>query len=581
MKVRLAKTAGFCMGVRRAVEMTLEESNRMVEEGQIVTFGPLIHNAEVLALLADKGIGAVNETEHLDGHETVIIRAHGIPPQVKEEIEAKALRVVDATCPRVVKVQVLIKRYTGLGCRAIILGDVDHAEVIGLLGCADGAGVVVDSVEQVAELEDYEKVILVAQTTQSEQTFAEIAAAVKERWPEAQIFNTICGATHERQAEVVQLAEQNEAVVVVGGSFSANTQRLVKIAGESGTRALAVETAADLDRDGLAAANTVGVTAGASTPNWLIRKVVEELRMLRGRDEARLGSALFKLFRFLLKANIMVALAASGLALVAGLSLGAELSLSLLGVPALYLYAMHILNHFLDRHAAAYNDPDRAAFFERHQIFLVSSAVVAALAGIAQSARLGFLSFILFAVISVIGLAYPVRLVPARWEHLISYVKLKDFPGSKPLSIGLAWGVVCGIWVGITFGPGFHPEILIISLLIAGLAFVRAAFFDVLDIQGDLVVGKETLAINLGEKKSYRLLMGLSLGVLLIGLTSVAVGMVGPQVLALCLAQALLAGVIRACRTQRLMPGIFLEGLVEASLIVPAGLAWLASIIIN
>ena len=127
MRVRLAKTAGFCMGVRRAVELALEESNKT--EGTLVTFGPLIHNTEVLDLLAEKGIKVLKDPDRLEGQETAIIRAHGVPPVLKKRLKAGARRVVDATCPRVVKVQVLIRRYTRQGCQAIIVGDKDHAEV--------------------------------------------------------------------------------------------------------------------------------------------------------------------------------------------------------------------------------------------------------------------------------------------------------------------------------------------------------------------------------------------------------------------------------------------------------------------
>ncbi|MBW1714074.1 MAG: 4-hydroxy-3-methylbut-2-enyl diphosphate reductase, partial [Deltaproteobacteria bacterium] len=150
MKVRLARTAGFCMGVRRAVEIALEEANQ--GRRPIVTFGPLIHNNEVLNLLADKGITAVRNPDQLTGAETVIIRAHGVPPALKTTLKQRAGRVLDATCPRVVRVQVLIKRYTSQGYQAIIVGDQDHAEVRGLLGQAQGRGTVVSTRQEVAAL---------------------------------------------------------------------------------------------------------------------------------------------------------------------------------------------------------------------------------------------------------------------------------------------------------------------------------------------------------------------------------------------------------------------------------------------
>jgi len=573
MKVRLARTAGFCMGVRRAVEMALEEGNKT--RGTIVTFGPLIHNTEVLELLAEKGIQVLEDPARLTGRETAIIRAHGVPPAIKDRLKAGARRVVDATCPRVVKVQVLIRRYTGRGCQAIIVGDKDHAEVRGLLGHAQDQGVVVSEVEEIPALPDYDRVMVVAQTTQSETLFQEVVEAVKKRWPRALIFNTICPATHERQAEVMALAQQVEGVVVVGGSFSANTQRLVKLAAGTGKPAFGVESEADLDRAAIQTLRSVGVTAGASTPNWLIRKVVEELRGLRARGENRVRSVCFRVFRFLLKSNSLVALGGAGLALAGGLAMGIGPSLSLIVVPALYLYAMHILNHFLDRKAAVYNDPDLFRFYAKHRVYLISTASLAALTGLVQSARLGPASFLTLTTLSALGLIYPVPLVPARWVHLTRYAKIKDFPGSKPLVIGLAWASICGLWPALTFGRGWTPANWLVFVLIASLAFIRAAFVDVLDIQGDLVVGKETLAINLGEDRSYHLLLAISILSVALAGAGVLTGLLGRTGWVLCLAPAGLGAVILAWRKKKLMPGIFLDGLVEASLLLAGGLGWL------
>ena len=574
MRVKLAKTAGFCMGVRRAVELALEEGNR--GSGPIVTLGPLIHNSEVLNLLSDRGIRAVDDPDSIKPEETAIIRAHGIPPDIKERLLKKADRVVDATCPRVLKVQVLIKRYTQKGGQAIILGDKDHAEVEGLLGHAqDGRGVVISGVDEVAGLDDCPEVMVVAQTTQSVALFEEVAAAIRKRWPQARVHNTICPATHERQAEVVSLANQVEAMVVVGGSFSANTQRLAQIASQTGTPAFAVETEKGLDAEAIGGFRSIGVTAGASTPNWLIRKVVEDLRGRRSKGEPRLNSFLFRIYRFLLKSNTLLALGGAGLALAGGLSLGMTPSLSMALIPALYLYAIHILNHFLDRQAVAYNDPDGIRFFAKHRVYLIGTAVAAALIGLIQSYRLGLASFLTFLLLSVLGLIYPIRLVPARFEHLTGYVKLKDFPGSKPLSIALAWGTVCGLWPVLSFGGGVRMSDALVFALIAALAFVRAGFVDVLDIQGDLAVGKETLAILLGEDRAYRLLIGISIGTAAMGLAAVGTGFIGLAGLTFCLAPAFLGAVILACRTKKILPGIFMDGLVEAGLLSAAIPAWL------
>ncbi|MBW1713071.1 MAG: UbiA family prenyltransferase, partial [Deltaproteobacteria bacterium] len=296
---------------------------------------------------------------------------------------------------------------------------------------------------------------------------------------------------------------------------------------------------------------------------------------LRGRGERRLASFLFRVFRFLLKSNTLVALGGGGLALAGGLAQGLEPSLSLVAVPFFYLYTGHILNHFLDRRAAAYNDPDRARFYIKHRFYLVTTAVLAACLGLFQSARLGTVPFWSFAVLAGLGLVYPIRLVPARWEHLVRYTKLKDFPGSKPLSIGLAWGAVCALWPSLSFANTLSLAGGGLFVLIGTLAFARAALFDVLDIQGDLVVGKETLAISLGEDRSSSLLKALSAGIVVLAAAATALGWLGPAGLVLGLAPVSLGAVIVAYQKRKLLPGIFLEGLVEASLLLAGALALL------
>ncbi len=572
MKVKLARTAGFCMGVRRAVEMVLEEANRL--EGRLVTYGPLIHNTQVLDLLADKGIVAITDTAELTGVETAVIRAHGVPPEKKTELKKTAGRVLDATCPRVVKVQMIIRRYTAQGCQAIILGDEDHAEVKGLWGHARGRGVVIGDVADVAALPDYDRVLLVAQTTQSEALFDQVAEAVRARWPEAQIHNTICHATHERQAEVLSLAKSQEGVVVVGGAFSANTQRLVSLAEQAGAEVFAVETEADLDLDAISRLKSVGVTAGASTPTWLIRKVVEELRGRRGRGESRLKALSFRAYRFLLKSATLVALGGAGLAAVAGLNLTADFDWRLLGVPFFYLYAMHILNHFVDRQATVYNDPDRAKFLDKHQVYLVTTACLAAALGLIASAGLGWEPFLILLALLVLGLAYSIRLVPARWERAVPYVKLKDFPGSKPLSIALAWGAAGGLWPAVAFG-GTGLDAGFGFVAVAALAFIRSAFFDITDVQGDLVVGKETLAILLGERRTLALLRTMALVTAAAAAVGAAIGVYHPSGWIFSASAIGLWILQSAYQKKRLLPGAFLEGLVEANFLIAGALAGL------
>jgi len=213
------------MGVRRAMEMVLTEANKGT--GPLYTFGPLIHNHQVFDLLASKGIRPVDDLNALKSG-TIIIRAHGIPPQDRRAIRETGLKIVDATCPKVARVQAIIRYHTRKGSTAIIVGNKGHAEVVGLLGYSEGPAHVIQTVDDVSELPDLDQVFVVAQTTQNEQNYLEVVNALKERFPELQIFHTICDATYHRQQEVRSFSGQVDATVVVGGFHSGNTLRLAQ-----------------------------------------------------------------------------------------------------------------------------------------------------------------------------------------------------------------------------------------------------------------------------------------------------------------------------------------------------------------
>ena len=261
------------MGVRRAVDIALEAAHKAEDKnGGILTDGPLIHNPQVLKLLKEKGIDTIEEASTLS-ESTVVIRAHGITPTRRKELEDTGAKVCDATCPRVTRVQSIIKRYSMQGFSTIIVGDEGHAEVVGLLGYAEGRGHVVASVEDLDNLPEMDKVCVVAQTTQDKRFFNEITKLLKERYANCQVFNTICHSTSRRQEEVVSLCHEVDAMIVVGGRGSANTTRLVQICEREGVPTFHIEMEHELDLGKLNNCNVVGLTAGASTPQWLIKRM--------------------------------------------------------------------------------------------------------------------------------------------------------------------------------------------------------------------------------------------------------------------------------------------------------------------
>ena len=519
MKVKLAKTAGFCMGVRRALDLVLKEAGHT--EKPLYTFGPLIHNPQVLELLKNRGVEPVESLDEIQGG-TVFIRAHGVPPEVKEGIAKRGARVIDATCPHVLRAQVILDKYARRGYRGVISGDPDHPEVVGLLGFTHGKGLVVQSKEELQALAPTEKVVIVAQTTQHQERFDDLVLFAESYFHEVKVEQTICGATRERQAEVRSMAPHVDGMVVVGGYNSGNTQRLSRIAQESGVETLHVETDEELEPERLSRLNVVGVTAGASTPNWMIKKVIQKLQNMRGSKESAWRSQGFRFMKFVLQSNLYVALCGAGLAYASMTVQGLTASIGkarLMLISFLFLYSLHIINHLLDREAGQFNDPERIRFFNRYKFWFVVSGVVAQLAVVWMAYRLGTAVLAATLLVMIAGLLYSVLLVPKALRGSIPYRKFKDIPGSKSVSVALGWGAVTTFLPALAAGFPDMPAFIAVFTVVVGLVLVRSAFFELLDVQGDMIVGKETLPVLLGEQMTLRILNAILvlLAVLLIG----------------------------------------------------------------
>lgn len=278
--VIVAKSAGFCPGVRRAIDKVFELE--AAGKKPVYTIGPLIHNKQVTDRLAEKQITAINTPqEATDKKGVLVIRAHGITPQFQEEIQSSGMEVVDATCLLVKHAQDVIAKYANQGYTTIIVGDGGHAEVIGLLGYAQGKGIVVSGPEEAESLPLFDKVNVVSQTTQKESIFYATAEEIKNHAKECQVSNTICAPTKIRQKETIELAKNADFVIVVGGKHSANTARLALLCKGLCPSVQHVETEEELDKELVLKAKKIFITAGASTPNWVIDKVFERVNEMR------------------------------------------------------------------------------------------------------------------------------------------------------------------------------------------------------------------------------------------------------------------------------------------------------------
>ena len=552
------------MGVRRAVEMVLDAPQK--HENPITTYGPLIHNPQVLNLLEEKGIVAITDIPE-KGSGTILIRAHGVPPEAKEHLTKAGFKIVDATCPRVIKVQTIIHKHAKQGYASIIIGDKDHPEVTGLMGYAGETGYVVDSLEDLDTIPQLERAIIVAQTTQNKYFFDKVKKWAAHRAPHYKVFDTICDSTARRQSEVQRIADVVDAVVVVGGYNSGNTKRLAQIALQAGKPTYHVETESELDLDALSSARHIGVTAGASTPNWTIKRIYRTLETFPFKKGQRLYKHLFAAQRALLLTNIYVSLGAGFLCFACIKLQGITNYFPHVLIAMLYVQSMHILNNIIGTKADRYNDPDRASFYDKNETFLSILAFTAGGVGLMTAYAMGLLSFLILFTMSIMGLSYNLRLIPERFATG-KYRRIRDIPGSKTVLIAVAWGIVTSVLPSLSTPGSIQLNTVLIFFWSTSLVFVRTAFFDILDMQGDRIVGRESIPILLGEKKTWLLLkyiLWINLSILLVSSLFNLISNLGYF---LIISPVFVFIVLSAHERGYMLPGARLEFLVETHFVL-------------
>ena len=286
MKVIRAKSAGFCWGVERAIQVAREEAQG--GERRVYTDGPLIHNKQMMDALSQEDVREVGDyqsqealdlPENKDKESVVVVRAHGISPQRRKYLKELGLPFRDGTCPDVGIIAGKVKLHAEKGFAVVIFGDPEHPEVIGLMGYANGQGHVVSNEADLLALPAFDsEVAMVSQSSMFTHEFEKLSRMLGEKYPDLVVFDTICGATKERQSDLLELVEGGaEAIVVIGGKHSANTKKLAKLSASHNRPTYHVETADDLSAESFSSYSLVGVTAGASTPEFIIRSVCERL----------------------------------------------------------------------------------------------------------------------------------------------------------------------------------------------------------------------------------------------------------------------------------------------------------------
>ncbi|MDU0964089.1 4-hydroxy-3-methylbut-2-enyl diphosphate reductase [Peptostreptococcus anaerobius] len=280
-KILIADDAGFCFGVKRAMNIAWNEVTS-TENEKIYALGPLIHNKQAVAKYEEKGLVTVDEIGQIEDQSSkMIIRSHGVAKKIYDEAENHGLEVVDTTCPFVKKIHTLANKAYNEGKQVIILGDASHPEIIGINGWCQNSAIIFKTLEQFKEidLDKSKEYLVVSQTTMNEKEFEKIVEYIEKLDMNINIENTICSATRVRQNSARKIASQVDAMVVIGGRHSSNTQKLVKICSES-VDTYAVETKKELEGVSFDTYEIIGVTAGASTPDWIIEEVIDYLSSL-------------------------------------------------------------------------------------------------------------------------------------------------------------------------------------------------------------------------------------------------------------------------------------------------------------
>ena len=272
MKVKIAKEAGFCFGVKRAMKMAWDE---LELNSDIYALGPLIHNRQAVQKYEDKGLITVDTIDSIPNNESVIIRSHGVSKDIYDRANFSNLNIIDTTCPFVKKIHNIVKEFYEEGFKIIIIGDKNHPEIIGINGWCENSALIIKSVDDLnnLNLDNNNKYCVVAQTTLNLELYNQIVDILSTELDNIQFNNTICSATKTRQQAAKELSVDVDCMIVIGGKHSSNTQKLVNICKEQ-VPTFSIETKEDLDIDKLSKFNIIGVTAGASTPNWIIEDVI-------------------------------------------------------------------------------------------------------------------------------------------------------------------------------------------------------------------------------------------------------------------------------------------------------------------
>ena len=570
MSVITARTAGFCWGVRRAVDLVLAE----LKKGSVpyAVFGELVHNPQVLRALEERGVTVCRDPGAM-GSGTLFLRTHGVTLEEREQLSALSLELRDLTCPRVGRALSLSKSRSADGRDVLILGDAGHQEVKAILSYGGPGARVISGPEDVPGLPDLERPFLISQTTQDTDVWKLTMDALRERFPNLEEACTICDSTSLRQMELRELCPKVDCVVVVGGRNSANTARLAAIAAGEGLPVFQVETPEELDQDVLSGFERVLLTAGASTPSWSIRRVRERLLEIQG-GSLRAGPVR-RFLRSLVFGNFHIIPVAFAAGAAGGFLFGGGDWFPSVLAASLFLYAVSSVTSILE---SGYSRPyglRRQEFLRKYRTILTISSFTAFGGSLLLSLNLDPIWPSVLGIMLLAFLVYSMPLI--RGRNLFG--GLRAIPGSRDVMFAGAWSLLLAFLPGL---GAFEGKVASGPVLWTGTLFflflARCLLADLTDLQGDALMGIDTIPIHAGRDRSVRLFWACIVLTAVLPAVGMAAGFLPPQASAFAIGLGFLCVGYFVLRSASFPSELFKRAVADGSLFIagaaPALLCW-------
>lgn len=495
MKIILAEHSGFCMGVRNAILRIVSEIN--TGKSDIYVHGPLIHNPQTIEVLSSRGLKSIQSLEESEGKE-IAVRTHGITKEQNRYLKKKSSRIINLTCPRVARVQSIIKKHSSKGAFTLIIGDKDHAEVSGLISYAEKGYHLISDIHDINTIPEADSYILVSQTTFDRNNFERIISSLPA--PEkTRIFDTICDSTLKRQSDLFKGIKSGiNTLVVVGGKNSANTARLAGIGYDNNIKTFHIETEAELKGENFSSSDTVLVTAGASTPGWIINNVLEKLYNIRYKNGNRLLNIVKNVLEFSVRTHLISAIGSFFITLLTQRIMFSEIQYYPALIAFMYIFSMYSVNNYFDRDILKKSNSYKYTLYNRFGIPLLLISGLLVLFSIRLS---GINNPVFYLLISgyTIGFLYSTGFV----KNAVNYFDIsiiKKIYASKIVT-GLGW-VLISVFLPVLWFSEFNISAGVLSFAVFSLIFSRQLLLDKIAFQSDLIMGRETIPIWIGMKKT-------------------------------------------------------------------------------